>query len=113
MLSIISGVRLPWIWGQSEHDVSNGLLVIVFPILDFLLVGHDVLIRWCLFSGERNTPTVEGDVCWTFPGEYTPLALRHEEAFHGNGPDLVVGAGEDGHKGGEAGRHVLVRLVRG
>ena len=42
-----------------------------------------------------------------------PLALRHEEAFYGRGPNLVVGTGEDGDKSGEAGRHVLVRLVRG
>ena len=43
----------------------------------------------------------------------TPLTLRHEEAFHGSGPDLVVWAGEDGNKGGEAGRHVSCSLVRG
>ena len=30
-----------------------------------------------------------------------PLALRHEEALHGSGPHLVVGAREDGNKGGE------------
>ena len=39
-------------------------------------------------------------------GEYTPLTLRHEEASHGWGPDLVVGTSEDENKGGEAGRHV-------
>ena len=39
-------------------------------------------------------------------GENTPLALRHEEAFHGSRPDLVVWAREDGHKGSEAGQHI-------
>ena len=46
-------------------------------------------------------------------GQNTPLALQHEEAFHGSGPDLIVWVREDGNKGGEAGQHVLVRLVRG
>ena len=99
--------------GQSEHDVPDGFLVVILPVLDLLLVGRDLVLRWRLFSSQDVSCTVQGDVPGAWPREYAPLTLRHEEAFHGDRPGLVVGAGEDRHKGGEAGRHVLVSLVRG
>ena len=92
--------------GQSEHDVADGLLVIILPILDFLLVGRYVLFRWCVIPSDQDSSAVNGYVGRTWSGEDTPLALQHEEAFHGSGPHLVVGTREDGNKDGEAGRHV-------
>ena len=99
--------------GKSEHDVADSFLVTIFPILDFLLVSCNVFFRRCVFPSECNSSAVDSDVSRALSGKDAPLALRHEEALHGNGPGLIVGAGEDGDKGGEAGRHFLVRLVRG
>ena len=98
---------------QSEHHVSDGFLVIILPILDFLLVGRDLLLRRRLVSSQGGSSAVQGDVPGARSREYTPLTLRHKEALHRNRPGLVIGAGEDRHKGSEAGRHFLVRLVRG
>ena len=91
---------------QSEHHVSDGFLVIIFPILDLVLICRNLFIQWGLVSSECDSPAIQSDVSGARSGEYTPLALRHEEAFHGSGPGLVVRAREDGDKSGEAGRHI-------
>ena len=92
--------------GQSEHHVTDGLLVIIFPIFDLVLICRDLFFRRGLVSSECDSPAIQSDVSGARSGEYVPLALQHEEALHGDGPGLVVRAGEDGDKSSEAGRHV-------
>ena len=61
--------------GQSEHHVTDGFLVIILPILDFVLVRIDVLFRRRVFSGQGDSSTIQGDIPGAWPREYTPLTL--------------------------------------
>ena len=91
--------------GQAQGNVPYCLRVIVLPVLDLFPVLIDLILVGQGALVQRFTILVQSNIIWTGAGEYTPLTLRHKEAFHGRGPNLVVGTSEDRDKGGEAGRH--------
>ena len=73
---MVSDIKFPWIWGgQSEHNVSNSFLVIIFPVLDFLLALVYLALRQHFVRFQWVSVLVESDVPWAGTGQDTPLAL--------------------------------------
>ena len=66
----------------------------------FFFIGFGKRWSWCFlgFLIDRLGRRVHNDL---------PLSLAHQEALHDGRPTGIVGAGEHGDEGGEAGRHFV------